>query len=138
MNTKHPEGYWVNQLSDENILTIAKKLLSENEKFIKIDQVKKLKDKITTKLHYEKTNTYLRIRDAEITINDFEVRGKIHTSSKFYTYMIDLFGNDYAIDLIEHLEELISSLEKDTSHKKGLINFKNKIEDNLNQNNTTL
>lgn len=138
MNKKHPEGYWANQLSDEQIQKLTIKLSSKNEKFKKIDYIQRKDSQIVVKFYFEKTNTYLRCREATITINDFSLTGKIHSNFKFYQFMIDTFGNEYAEDLIEHLEETVQNMNQDLHSVKTLIKFKNDLEDNLQQDENSL
>jgi len=138
MKKKHPEGYWANQLSDEQIQHLAIKLSSKNEKFKKIDYIQRKDSQVVVKFYYEKTNTYLRCKDATITINDFSLTGKIHSDFKFYQFMIDSLGNEYADDLINYLEKTIQNMNEDLRSVKSLIKLKNDLEDNLQQNENTL
>lgn len=131
MSTKHPAGYWINQLSDEQIEKLAIRILSKNEKFNKIGTIKREESHIIVNYHYEKINAYLRCRESTITISDFSLSGKVHSDCRFYEFMIETLGNEYAEELLEYLEKAIADMNQDISVVKGLINFKNNIEEDL-------
>ena len=136
MDKKHPEGYWVGQLTDEQIKELAITLLSKHEKFNKIDKPKREGTHIVVKYHYEKTNAYWRSHDSTLKISDFDLVGKVHSDAKFYETMINFLGNEYAEDLVEYLENKIQTMNQDLSKVKSLLKFKSNLETDLQNENT--
>ncbi len=136
MEQKHPVGYWVNQLTDEQIEELTKLILTDNEKFSKMEDPKRKETCIKVKYHYNKTNAYLHCRESELTITDFELTGKIHSDSKFYNFMIDCLGSEYAEELANYLEEKIQTLNQDLTKVRALIKFQENLKADLQNENT--
>lgn len=138
MNRKHPEGYWVKQLTDDQIKELAIKLLSKNEKFSRIDKPKRKETEIEVKYHYEKTNAYWRSHDSTLTISDFDVTGKVHSNAKFYEFMISALDEEYAEELINYLEDKIENMNQDLNKVKGLVKFKANLKASLQHHETSI
>ena len=138
MNKKYPEGYWVSKLTDDQIKELAIKLLSKNEKFSKIEKPQRNESDIIVKYHYEKTNAYWRSHDSTLTISDFDVNGKVHSSAKFYEFMINALGEEYAEQLVDYLEDKIQNMNQELNKVKSLAKFKANLKADLQNHETSL
>ena len=60
MNKKHPNGYWVKQLTDENIEELLRKLLTTStKKFKRIINLDRTNDAIAIKCCSTRTQSYI-------------------------------------------------------------------------------
>lgn len=109
MELKHTEGYWIQQLTDENLRDLLDILVSKkkNKKFKKVLEQRRTENEISIKYYSTRTNSYLTYAEDTLTINDYKISGG-HSYIDFFEFMIELFGDDYANDLIEYAEKYIA------------------------------
>ena len=114
MNKKHPNGYWVQQLTDENIRDLLDIIVStkKTKKFKKVLKQTITEDTITIKYHSIKTNCYLSYAEDILEIKDYKISGR-HPYTMYYEFMIDLFGEEYAEDFLQYAEEYIANNPED-------------------------
>ncbi len=136
MNTKHPAGYWVNQLNDGQIEELTRLTMSEHEKYSKMEKPEREETQIKVKFHYDRTNAYLHCKESTLIITDFNATGKLFSKRKFYEFMVKTFGTEYAEELVEYLEEKIQNLNQDLTNVKGLVNFQESLKADLQNENT--
>lgn len=110
MNKKHPNGYWINQLSEENISELLYRLTSfkKDKKFKRVINQTKTDDCITINYCSTRTDRYFTHTENTLTIRDYEIDRK-HSCLIFYDYMIELFGEVYAKDALKFVNEFISN-----------------------------
>ena len=114
MKLKQQEGYWTQQLTDENLRDLLDILVSKkkNKKFKKVLEQKRTEEEISIKYYSMKTNSYLTYSEDTLIINDYKISGG-HSYIDFFEFMIELFGEDYANDLIAYAEQYISEEHND-------------------------
>lgn len=114
MELKHPEGYWVQQLTDENTRDLLDILVSKkkNKKFKRVLEQRRNNKEISIKYYSIKTNCYLSYAEDILTINDYKISGG-HSYIDFFEFMIELFGEEYANDLIAFAENYIAQDHND-------------------------
>lgn len=119
MELKHPEGFWVQQLTDENTRDLLDILVSKkkNKKFKKVLEQRRNNKEISIKYYSIKTNCYLGYAEDILTINDYKISGG-HSYIDFFEFMIELFGEEYANDLIAFAETYIAEELNDKWSKR--------------------
>lgn len=122
----HTPGYWVNQLTAEEIETIIQNL-TETNKTTKLNKVKKIiksDEFITVVYEVEKLNAYVRFSDRTTQLYDYFAKGK--SSEVYATSMANIFGEVYVEDYNAYVDEM--ALNNPTDQKtKTFINTKNSI-----------
>ena len=122
----HTPGYWVNQLTTEEIETIIKNL-TETIKTTKLNKVKKIiksEEFVTVVYEVEKLNSYVRFSDRTTQLYDYVAKGK---SAEIYaTNMANIFGEVYVEDFNAYVNDLALNNPTD-SKTKILINTQNSI-----------
>lgn len=108
MNKKHPEGYWVQKLSDEQVWNLLYTLVSKkaNRRFSKVLNYDRKDNIITINYCSHKTNCYLTYAEDSLIITDYKIGGR-HPYMPYYEFMIDLFGDEYADDFLVYADEYI-------------------------------
>lgn len=109
MAKKHPNGYWVQQLTDKHIHELLLILSSTNplKKFNRVLNQTRTNDSIKINYCSVRTDRYFTHYENNLLITDYEVDRK-HSHLRFYDYMIGLFGESYAKDLLTFADEYIS------------------------------
>lgn len=126
MNKKHPNGYWVQQLTDEKIEELLRKLLTTStKKFKRIINQERTDDAIAIKCCSTKTKSYFTYAESNLVITDYKVVGN-NSNTKFYEYMIETFGKAYAKDLIVYIDRYIAQ-NPDDALSTRLASIKTKI-----------
>jgi len=109
MNKRHPNGYWVQKLSDENARDLLDLIVSskKNKKFKKVLKQTRTDDEITIQYCSTKTHCYLSYAEDTLKINDYKISGQ-HPYTIYYEFMINLFGEEYANDFLAYADEFIA------------------------------
>lgn len=125
MTIKHPNGYWVQKLTDENTRDLLDLIVStkKTKKFKKIFNYSRTDDAITIKYESIKLHNYLTYSDDTLIITDYKISGQ-HPYTLYYEFMIGLFGEDYANDFLAYAEEYIANCQEDDSWGKRLNKIK--------------
>ena len=122
MEVKHPEGYWIQQLKDENISDLLDILVSKKKvrKFKKVLKQERTEKEITILYEARKLNTYLTYAEGSVSMTDYKITGG-HSYIDFYEFMIENFGDEYVNDLLAHADKFILENPED----KWAVRFKN-------------
>ena len=114
METKHQAGYWVHQLSDNQIAELLEILVSKKKarKFVRVLQKTKAPDSITLLYEGKRLDTYYTYTEALVTLSDYKISGG-HSYIDFYEYMIEHFGEEYADDFINYADNFIAENPED-------------------------
>lgn len=114
MNKKHPNGYWVQKLTDENVRDLLDLIVAtkKTKKFKKVLKQTRTEEDVTIKYCSTKTNCYLSYAEDTLTINDYKISGQ-HPYSLYYEFMINLFGEEYANDFLAYADEYIAENPED-------------------------
>ncbi|MBR6779379.1 MAG: hypothetical protein IKM43_04500 [Clostridia bacterium] len=121
MEQKHKPGYWINQLSDEQIEELAKTLLSTKNNFkLKSVKVARAKDHVDVLYTGRKTNTYLNLVEQTITLEDYRVRGQ-YNYVNYYEYMISILGAKYVDELIAFMQDYPKSHPEENNRWTKLL-----------------
>ena len=122
MQTKHPNGYWVQQLTDEQIRDLLDILVSKKKvrKFKKVINQTRTNNSISILYEATKLNTWLTYAEGRVEIEDYKISGG-HSYIDFYEFMIENFGEEYANDLIAHADKFI----EENPEYKWSVRYKN-------------
>ena len=114
MNEKHPNGYWVQKLTDEDIRDLLDILVSKkkNKKFKKVLKQERTDTTITIQYESIKYHSYLTYAEDILVITDYKINGG-HSYMDFYEFMIEKFGEEYANDFIEFADGYIVNNPED-------------------------
>lgn len=126
METKHADGYWVQQLSDNQAKELLKILTAkkESKKFKRIITFNRTENLITIFYESKRVKRYLSYAEDTLKIQDYKISGG-HSYITFFEYMIQLFGEEYAEDLLAYADKYIA--ENDDTWSKRLVTIKNAI-----------
>ncbi|MBQ8615198.1 MAG: hypothetical protein IJ415_01355 [Clostridia bacterium] len=131
MENNYEDGYWVRQLTDEQAKEILMLLSELNTKktFKKIINIERFKNVISILYLANRPKRYIHFSDDTLEIEDFKLFGfSSHASHViYYQYMIDLFGVEYAEDLLNYADEYIENYPEKTWSKK-LIKLKDAVQ----------
>ena len=127
MNIKHPDGYWVQQLTDEDTRDLLDILVSKKKqkKFKKTTKYLRTETDITITYESIKQHCYLTYAEDTLVITDYKISGG-HSYMDFYEFMIEKFGEDYATDFIAYANEFIAN-NPENNWSKRLVNVKKAI-----------
>ena len=127
MEINHPNGYWVQQLTDENIDELFEILISKkkNLKFKKVHTVTRNEESLTVCYVAKKINGYFGNPEHNSEVYDFKITGGL-AYLDFYEYMIEKFGNEYSDELVAFIDNLIETNPNDVLAKR-LKNVKKAI-----------
>ncbi len=127
MNTKYTEGYWVNQLSDEEIKELFEILISKkkNLKFNGVHKITRGKESLSVLFVAKKTNVYSSNPEHTSLVSDFKITGGL-AYLDFYEFMIEKFGEEYSDELLNYIDSVIDANPEDTWSKR-LKNVKKAI-----------
>ena len=131
----HTPGYWVNQLTTEEIEAIIKSL-TETNKNVKLNKVKKIiksEEFITVVYEVEKLNAYIRFSDRTTQLHDYFAKGK--SLEAYVTSMANIFNEVYVEDFNAYVEEFVLNKPSNSKTKTFInaqtsINNKFKAEEN--------
>lgn len=131
----HTPGYWVNQLTTEEIEAIIKNL-TETNKTTKLNKVKKIiksEEFITVVYEVEKLNAYIRFSDRTTQLHDYFAKGK--SLETYVTSMAKIFNEVYVEDFNAYVDNLALSNPTDPKTKTFInaqtaINNKFNVEEN--------
>ena len=114
MDLKHPEGYWVQQLTDDNIRDLLDIIVSSKKfkKFKKVISQERTENMVSILYASIKTNCYLNYCEDKLIINDYKISGQ-HPYLLYYEFMINLFGEEYANDFLAYAENYIAENPED-------------------------
>ena len=127
MNIKHPNGYWVQQLTDEDVNELLSTIVArkKTKKFKKVNSQKRTSDTITIVYSSTYLHRYLTYAEDTLVINDYKISGQ-HPYTFYYEFMISLFGEEYANDFLAYAENYITENPEDNWAKR-LIKIKDAI-----------
>ena len=127
MNKKHPNGYWVQKLTDENARDLLDMIVAtkKTKKFKKVWKQERTDDKITIIYQSVKLHSYLSYAEDTLEITDYKISGQ-HPYTMYYEFMIDLFGEEYAEDFLQYADEYIANNPEDKWSQR-LVKIKNAI-----------
>ena len=119
MELNHANGYWVSQLTDENVKDLLAILTSKkkNKKFRNIIKQERTTEEISILYYSTVTNRYLTYKEDTLRINDFKISGG-HSYIDFFEFMIELFGEEYANDFLLYIEQYIAEGHTDNWTKR--------------------
>ena len=106
MDKKHPEGYWIHQLTDEDLEIVLKNITENNKNalFIKMLEKTKTEKGFTIKYQGKRLHCYLSNLDPTIEFYDFKSNNS-RASTHLVKHMIDRFGVEYIDEFIEQVDE---------------------------------
>lgn len=122
----HTPGYWVNQLTTEEIEAIIKNLTETNKttKLNKVTKIIKSEEYVTVVYEVEKLNAYIRFSDRTTQLHDYFAKGK--SLETYVTSMANIFNEVYVEDFNAYVNNLTSTNPTDTK-TKTLINVQTAI-----------
>jgi hypothetical protein len=114
MQTTHPKGYWVQQLTDDQIRDLLEILVSKKKvrKFNKVINQTRTDDSISIFYTATKLNSWLTYAEGKVLIEDYKISGG-HSYIDFYEFMIENFGEEYANDLLAHADKFMEENPED-------------------------
>ncbi|MBR4999288.1 MAG: hypothetical protein IKY10_05345 [Clostridia bacterium] len=114
MSKIHPNGYWVQKLTDDNVRDLLDLVVStkKTKKFKKVLKQTKTEDTISILYCSTKINCYLSYAEDNLTINDYKISGQ-HPYTLYYEFMINLFGEEYANDFLAYANAYIEEQPDD-------------------------
>lgn len=116
MDKKHPEGFWVNQLTDQQLDELLQLINKNNKNVIYKSILKKENKKNGFKItyHLKRLHCYISYTETSVELHDFSI-SKNSALKQYVDYMTDLFGEDYIADLNSYVENLIINKPEDKS-----------------------
>lgn len=128
MNKKHPNGYWVQQLTDDNTRDLLDSIVAtkKTKKFKKVLKQTKTDDSITIQYSSIKKNCYLNYAEDTLVITDYKISGQ-HPYTLYYEFMIGLFGEEYANDFMVYADAYLANCTEDDVWAKRLVKIKDAI-----------
>ena len=110
---------WIEKLTDDNILEIVKRLMSDrpNKRFVKILKIERKDSSIEILFESKKLKSYLTYSEDKITLYNHKVGGG-HKLSVYAETMVEIFGEEYKQDFLNIAEKYVAENENDTLSKK--------------------
>lgn len=122
MKQKHPEGFWSNQLTDEQVKELTKQLVSKKPKidFSSVAKITRTDDAILVEYDALRNDCFFRYTCGNCKITDFKLSGGLNYMV-FYEFMVELFGEEYVNDFYAYADEYI----KNNPAEKWTVRLKN-------------
>ena len=139
MNKRHPNGYWVQKLTDENTKDLLDLIVStqKTKKFKEIFQQTKTDNSIIIKYVSINLHSYWKYSEGTLVITDYAISGQ-HPYTLYSKFMAKLFGEEYVNDFLDYANEYLANAEEDNLIIKKLRKNQNEMSSILNQlNNST-
>lgn len=124
----HNEGYWITQLTDEQLTDIFNEVYRGDPKRYRLQSfdIFRSSNFISLRYHRQDRHTYSTICDSWVNLFDYFTSG-VYTD-KFYAKMISIFGKEYVEDLTNFVEDYTSN-----GDNNKLVNRLNRLKLNLNK-----
>lgn len=114
MNKQHNEGFWVNQLTEEDVKQLMETLMEKkkNTKFKYVHKQEKKDNKLLVTYVAKRTDVYSSNPECHATLEDFKISGGL-SYLDYFQFMIETFGEEYADDLLQHIDNYIEAGNED-------------------------
>lgn len=110
MSEKRTEGYWIHQLTDEDLNVVLKNVTEHNKnaKFVKIIKTAKTDKGFKINYQIKRLNCYLSNFEPNIELFDYK-SSNTRATSHLVKYMMEKFGIEYIENFIQFANENINN-----------------------------